>query len=135
MDWIQISKEQRESKIEKARKAKVGCAQNISTTISPLIQTNRHLSVNIEDARISHVSRQKVQSMWEKVEELLNRCGLALPAAGATKTSRLVASLTAFKSGTSGTPYNVTSHQHKVGTEIKCDCPCIEAPHMYVSMH
>ena len=79
------------------------------------------MSVNVEDARIYHVSRQKVHGMWEKAEELLNGCGLVLPAAGATKTSQQVASLTAFISGTSDTPYNVTSHQRKVGTEIKCD--------------
>lgn len=132
LDWIQMSREQRESKIEKARKAKLSCAQSESTpTISPLIQTNRHLSVNVEDARISHVSRQKVHSMWEKAEQLLNGCGLVLPAAGATKTSRQVASLTAFKSGTCDTPYNVTSHQRKVGTEIKCDCPVYRStPHI-----
>ena len=68
------------------------------------------MSVNVEDARI-----------YQKAEELLNGCGLVLPAAGATKTSQQVASLTAFISGTSDTPYNVTSHQRKVGTEIKCD--------------
>ena len=89
------------------------------------------MSEKVEDAQISHVSRQKVQSMWEKAEELLNSCCVILPATGATKTSRQVASLTAFKSGTSEAPHNVTFHQSKVGTETKCECPVYySSPHV-----
>ena len=72
-----------------------------------------------------------MHSLWEEAEELLNGCGLVLSAAGATKTSWQVASLTAFKSGTSDAPYNVTSHQRKVGTEMKCDRPVYRSsPHI-----
>ena len=63
--------------------------------------------------------------MWGKGEKLLSDCGLVLPAAGATKTSRQVASLSALA------PHNVTSQQWKVGTEIKCDCPVYRSsPHI-----
>ena len=99
---------------------------------SSSIQISKHLSVKVEDAQISHVSRQKVQSMWEKAEKLLNSCGLILPAAGATKTSRQVASLTAFKSEA---PHNVTSHQRKVETETKRECPVYRSSPMFVNMH
>ena len=89
------------------------------------------MSIDIEDAQISHVSRQKLQNMWEKVGELLNGCGLVLPAAGATKTAHQVESLTAFKSGTPEAPHNVTSHQRKIGTEINCDCAVYcSSPHI-----
>ena len=113
----------REQRIEKAQKAKLSSVKQNVMIASPSIQINKQLSVKVEDAQISHVSRQKVQSMWENIEELLNSCGLILPVAGATKTSRQVASLTTFKSGTSEVPHNVTFHQSKVGTETKCECP------------
>ena len=70
-----------------------------SVPSSSSIEISKRMSVDVENAQISHVSRQKVQSMWEKAE-LLKGDGLVLPAAGATKTSRQVASLLAFKSGT-----------------------------------
>jgi len=77
------------------------------------------------------MSRQKVQNMWEKAGELLNGCDLVLPAAGAMKTAHQVARLTAFKSGTPEAPHNVTSHQRKTGTEIKCDCAVYRSsPHI-----
>ena len=46
-----------------------------------------------------------------------------LPAAGATKSARQVASLTAFNSRKSEVAHNVTSHPQKIGTELKYDCP------------
>jgi len=61
--------------------------------------------------------------MWEKAEELLNIEDLVLPAAGATKSVCQVASLSVFKSRRSEVTHNVTSHQCKIGTELKCDCP------------
>ena len=66
---------------------------------------------------------EKVENMWKKAEESLTIDGLVLPAAGAVNTARQVVSLSAFKSGKPETPHNVTSHQRKVGTEVKCDCP------------
>lgn len=63
------------------------------------VPLKKSLSVCIDDARISHVSREKLQNMWDKAEELLNIEELVLPAAGATKSARQVASLSAFKSG------------------------------------
>ena len=64
-----------------------------------------------------------------EAEELLNGCGLVLPAACWCYEN--IPASSDFKSGTSDTPYNVTSHQRKVGTEIKCDCPMYcSTPHI-----
>ena len=35
------------------------------------VQTSKQLSVDVEDAQISHVSQEKVENMWKKAEELL----------------------------------------------------------------
>lgn len=130
LDWIQMSRDQRESKIQKSQKTKLTYEKE-NLTIASSIPISKHLSVRIEDAQISHVSMQKVLGMWEKAEQLLNGCGLVLPAAGATQTSHQVASLSAFKSGDSEVPHNITSHQCKVGTEVKCDCPVYRSfPHI-----
>jgi len=82
LDWIQMSREQRQSKLEMAHKAKFGCARQSVGVPSLSIEITKPLSINIEDAQISPVSRQKVQNMWEKAGELLNGCSLVLPAAG-----------------------------------------------------
>ena len=50
------------------------------------------------------------------------------------RTSRQVASLSAFKSGTSEAPHNVTSQQRKIGTEVKCDCPVYHSS-PYICQH
>lgn len=136
LKWIQMNSDQRQSKIEKAQRVKLRSEMQSMCDSGPSssFQISRHMSIDVENAQISHVSREKVQSMWEKAEELLNGDGLVLPAAGATKTSRQVASLSAFKSGRSEAPHNVTSHQRKIGTEVKCDCPVYRSS-PYICQH
>ena len=56
------------------------------------------------------------------MEKLLSTLGFVVPAAGNIKMCRQVASLS--NNGTTNSPPHFVSHEvHKVGTEVKCDCP------------
>ena len=125
LNWIQMNSGQRQARIERAQRAKLHDElRDLSASeASSSVQISKQLSIDVEDARISHVSQERVENMWKKAEELLSIDGLVLPSAGATNTARQVASLSAFKSGKTETPHNVTSQQRKIGTEVKCDCP------------
>ena len=59
LDWLQISSEQRKAKIKKAQKVKLydECQSFPSASSVPV---KRSLSVHINDARISHISREKL---------------------------------------------------------------------------
>ena len=59
LDWLQISSEQRKAKIEKAQKVKLHdeCQSFPSASSVPV---KRSLRVHINDARISHISREKL---------------------------------------------------------------------------
>lgn len=77
---------------------------------------------NLADFFVTHVSLERVKTMWDKVEQLLSTEGLILPAAGAISTAHQVASLSALKTGKAEAPHYVCSVKHTTGTEVKCDC-------------
>ena len=68
------------------------------------------LSVSIDDAKIGHVSQERIKGMWDKAEQLINTEGFILPTAGAANTARQVAILTGQKSGKFEIPHNVYAH-------------------------
>ena len=76
-------------RIERAQRAKLQDEfKDLSgPEVSSSTKITKHLSLSAEDARISHVSHEKVQNMWEKAQQLLSVCGLVLPAAGAVNTA------------------------------------------------
>lgn len=112
-------------KIEKACSAKLIC--NVDTHLpspTPAVQASKKcLSKQFCNAKVDHVSLERVKTMWERAEQLLSTEGLILPAAGAINTARQVASLSALKTGKAEAPYYVCSVKHTTGTEVKCDCP------------
>ena len=120
--WIQMNPDQRKAKIKQAYNAKIVSLDRRSNEYQPAPK-KQVMDVNITDARIGHVSRERLQDMWEKAEELLSTDGLVLPAAGATTSARQVASLSAFKAAKSESPHYVTTQRRKDGTEVRCDCP------------
>ena len=83
----------------------------------------RCLSVNVNDAKIEHVSLERAASMWDKAEQLLSTDGFILPAASAANTARQVASLTGQISGKFEAKHYVCTTKHSVGVEVKCGCP------------
>jgi len=87
LEWIQMNFSQRKSRIEKAQKAKVHKDSHVALTGSSSTQLSKRLSIKLGDAQISHVSKGKLKSMWEKAEELLSGDGFVLPAAGAMETA------------------------------------------------
>lgn len=129
--WIQMNVEQRKQKIQKACSAKVqdstGVLLALSSTENAESSSHKCLSVSIDDAKIGHVSQERIKGMWDKAEQLLNTEGFILPAAGAANTARQVASLTGQKSGKFEIPHNVCAHKHPEGMEVKCDCPVYQS--------
>lgn len=126
-----MNSSQQKSRIEKAQKAKVRKDSHVVLKASSSTQFSKRFSIKLEDAQISHVSKEKLKSMWEKAEELLSGDGFVLPAAGAMETARQVASLSGFNSGIAATLHNVTSQIRKIGNEVKCDCPVYRSsPHV-----
>ena len=134
-NWIQMNAEQRKKKIEKACSVKLNFNASLSaalkdtrsnTSFSAGLEgtgSKKGLSVPFFNAKVDHVSLERVKTMWEKAAELIGTEGLILPAAGATNTGRQVASLSSLKTGKAEAPHYVCSVKHAIGTEVKCDCP------------
>lgn len=129
--WIQMNVEQRKQKIQKAYTAKVqdstGVLLALPSTENAESSSHKCLSVSIDDAKIGHVSQERIKGMWDKAEQLLSTEGFILPAAGAANTARQVASLTGQKSGKFEIPHIVYAHKHPVGMEVKSDCPVYQS--------
>ena len=65
LDWVHMSSEQRKAKIKKAQKVKLHDEwQSLPSASS--VPVKKSLGVGIDDARISHVSIEKLQNMWDK---------------------------------------------------------------------
>ncbi len=93
--WIQMTKEQRMSKVKKAMTHPISI-KKVQTSHDPVV-TNasnyRKLSVNWSDtsASITHLQPSRVKDIWGKAEIILNSDNFVLPAAG-NSCARQVAS-------------------------------------------
>ena len=123
LDWMQMTPDQRKLRIEKAYKATLNSSKSMVQSGELHVSKCRMLSMEVKDAKLEHLSVERVKDMWEKAEELLSTAGLVLPAAGVSDSARQVASLSSYKKGNPEAPHYVTVHKRKVGTEVKCNCP------------
>ena len=122
LSWIQMTPDQCKTRIDKACKARLYFpAESLSSNAESLEKSrgpDMHIGVKFDDAKVEHVSIERLSDMRQKAEELLSTPNLVLPCPGA-----IVSSLSSFKAGSNDPPHLVITQKWNNGKEVKCDCP------------
>ena len=126
--WTQMTADQRKLRVKRTQSATLDCLSVSMATTSASEEANhsRLLSIDVSQAKVEHVTRDRMVDMWDKASVLLSTPDLLLPAAGAAgaaATARQVASLSSYNSDKTDPPHFVSMCRRKVGVEVKCDCP------------
>ena len=116
-----MAPEQRQKQIEKVHQISFSAEEQPCLT-SVMSSSSKRVSIKWETAKSEHVYIQRLQDMWQKVEQLFNTTGFALPAAGNPEMSRQVASLP-NQGPKNVPPHFVLAEARKIGTEVRCNCP------------
>ncbi len=128
--WIQMTKEQRMSKVKKAMTHPISI-KKVQTSHDPVVanaSNYRKLSVNWSDtsASITHLQPSRVKDIWGKAEIILNSDNFVLPEAG-NSCARQVASSVSSE-GVVVPPHFVYYKKCGSGIQVHCDC------HIYKSL-